>query len=150
MKAEALVARNIRRLRVARELSQEMLAVDAGIDRTYVSRLERGLVNPSVAVLEKLARARCLRISRNFSPHPAPGKAARRLVRGAKHESMRGSLPANVLTLRASRPRPPSTVAIIEGLKLMQIFLRIETGAERKRVLDLAKQLAPNDANRKT
>ena len=57
MKASALVARNIRRLRVAQALSQEMLAVDAGIDRTYVSRLERGLENPTVAVLEKLARA---------------------------------------------------------------------------------------------
>jgi transcriptional regulator with XRE-family HTH domain len=57
MKAGAAVARNIRRLRVARKLSQEKLAVDAGIDRTYVSRLERGLENPSVAVLEKLARA---------------------------------------------------------------------------------------------
>ena len=58
MKAGALVARNIRRLRVARGLSQEALAVDAEIDRTYVSRLERGLENPSVAVLERLARAR--------------------------------------------------------------------------------------------
>jgi transcriptional regulator with XRE-family HTH domain len=57
MKAKTLVARNIRRLRVVRGLSQEMLAVDAGIDRTYVSRLERGLENPTVAVLEKLARA---------------------------------------------------------------------------------------------
>jgi transcriptional regulator with XRE-family HTH domain len=57
MKARALVARNIRRLRVAQALSQEMLAVDAGIDRTYVSRLERGLENPTVTVLEKLARA---------------------------------------------------------------------------------------------
>ncbi len=42
MKAGALVARNIRRLRVARGLSQEALAVDAEIDRTYVSRLKRG------------------------------------------------------------------------------------------------------------
>ena len=57
MKASALVAQNIRRLRVAQALSQEMLAVDAGIDRTYVSRLERGLENPTVTVLEKLARA---------------------------------------------------------------------------------------------
>ena len=57
MRARALVARNIRRLRVARDLSQEALAVDAGIDRTYVSRLERGLADPGVAVLEKLARA---------------------------------------------------------------------------------------------
>jgi transcriptional regulator with XRE-family HTH domain len=57
MKAGALVARNIRRLRVARGLSQEVLAVDAQIDRTYVSRLERGLENPSVAVLDRLAKA---------------------------------------------------------------------------------------------
>jgi hypothetical protein len=34
MEARALVARNIRRLRVVREVSQEALAVDAGIDRT--------------------------------------------------------------------------------------------------------------------
>jgi transcriptional regulator with XRE-family HTH domain len=57
MKAQALVARNIRRLRVGRRLSQETLAVDAGIDRTYVSRLERGRENPTVAILEKLATA---------------------------------------------------------------------------------------------
>jgi len=33
------------------------LAVDAKIDRAYVSRLERALENPSVAVLERLADA---------------------------------------------------------------------------------------------
>jgi hypothetical protein len=56
-------------------------------------------------------------------------------------------LSPNVITLRASRPRPPGTAAIVEGLKLMQVFLRIETGRDRKRVLELAKQLAPIDAN---
>lgn len=57
MKAQIVVARNIRRLRVARELSQEALAADAEVDRTYVGRLERGLENPTVAVLERLAKA---------------------------------------------------------------------------------------------
>ena len=57
MKAQALVARNLRKLRVQKKLSQENLAVDAEIDRTYVSRLERGLENPTVAVLERLADA---------------------------------------------------------------------------------------------
>jgi transcriptional regulator with XRE-family HTH domain len=51
------VARNLRRLRVRQGLSQEALAVDAEIDRTYVSRVERGLQNPTVAVLEKLSKA---------------------------------------------------------------------------------------------
>lgn len=57
MKAQIVVARNLRRLRVARDLSQEDLAVDASVDRTYVSRLERGVENPTIAVLERLATA---------------------------------------------------------------------------------------------
>lgn len=57
MRAQLVVARNLRRLRVARSLSQEALAVDAAVDRTYVGRLERGLENPTVAVLERLAKA---------------------------------------------------------------------------------------------
>jgi hypothetical protein len=59
-------------------------------------------------------------------------------------------LPPNVLTLGAFRPRPPSTAAILEGLKLMQVFLRIEAARDRKMVVDLAKQLAPIDAKTKT
>jgi hypothetical protein len=62
----------------------------------------------------------------------------------------RGNLPPNVLTLRASRRRPPSTAVILEGLKLIQVFMRIETAQDRKTVLDLAKQLAPIDANTRT
>jgi transcriptional regulator with XRE-family HTH domain len=84
MNAQALVARNIRRLRVSCGLSQEALAVDAGIDRTYVSRLERGLENPSVAILEKLAIALKASIPELFvAPQkgeapPRPLKAGRR------------------------------------------------------------------------
>ncbi len=81
MKARALVARNLRRLRVRRDLSQEVLAVDAGIDRTYVSRLERGLENPTVNVLEQLATALDAEIVEFFVvpargeplPKPLPG-----------------------------------------------------------------------------
>lgn len=57
MKAQTVVARNLRRLRVAKGLAQEALAVDAAVDRTYVSRLERGRENPTVGVLERLAKA---------------------------------------------------------------------------------------------
>jgi len=52
-----LVARNIRRLRVERGLSQEGLALEAEVDRSYMSRLERGIENPTVAVLDKIAKA---------------------------------------------------------------------------------------------
>jgi transcriptional regulator with XRE-family HTH domain len=77
MKARTVIARNIRRLRVARALSQEMLAVDAGIDRTYLSRLERGLDNPTVTVLEKLARALSSNIEELFRV-PRAGETASR------------------------------------------------------------------------
>jgi transcriptional regulator with XRE-family HTH domain len=57
MRATALVAWNLRRLRVKRVLSQEALAVDAGIDRSYVGRIERGIENPTVETLDRLAKA---------------------------------------------------------------------------------------------
>ena len=73
MDARALVARNLRRLRVARNVSQEDLAVDADIDRTYVSRLERGRENPTVAVLERIAHALGVQIVEFFAV-PEPGQ----------------------------------------------------------------------------
>lgn len=36
------------------QLSQERLALDADVDRTYVSQIERGIGNPSLLVLCKL------------------------------------------------------------------------------------------------
>jgi transcriptional regulator with XRE-family HTH domain len=55
MRAAKLVAWNLRRLRVRNGLSQEALAADAEVDRSYVGRLERGLENPTVGVLERIA-----------------------------------------------------------------------------------------------
>jgi transcriptional regulator with XRE-family HTH domain len=83
MNARALVARNLRRLRVRRGLSQEKLAVDAEIDRTYVSRLERGLENPTVAVLERLAAAVGADITEFFLV-PRRGEPAPRPLRGGR------------------------------------------------------------------
>ncbi len=57
MEAKALVAWNLRRVRVMRAVSQEALAVDAGVDRSYVGRIERGVENPTVETLDKLAAA---------------------------------------------------------------------------------------------
>ena len=53
----ATLAANVRRLRLASGLSQEQLAFEAEIDRTYVSQVERALINPSLLVLFKLAQA---------------------------------------------------------------------------------------------
>ena len=48
--------RILRDLRTARDLTQEELAYRAGMDVTYLSDLERGRWNPSLAMLVDLAR----------------------------------------------------------------------------------------------
>jgi transcriptional regulator with XRE-family HTH domain len=51
------VGRRVRELRLAAGLSQEGLAAEAGLHRTYVGSLERGERNVSVVNLYALARA---------------------------------------------------------------------------------------------
>ena len=50
-----MFARNLRALRQAKGISQEELAHLAGIDRTYVSALERCVYNASIDVVDRLA-----------------------------------------------------------------------------------------------
>lgn len=52
-----VIADNVRNLRKAAELSQEELADEAGVDRTYISQVERGQRNITVSVLAKIASA---------------------------------------------------------------------------------------------
>ena len=50
-----VLAGNVKALRLAHGLTQEELAFRAGLDRTYISQIERGVGNPSVLVLVKLS-----------------------------------------------------------------------------------------------
>jgi transcriptional regulator with XRE-family HTH domain len=52
-----IVAANVRSMRKVANLSQEELAHEAGVDRTYVSQVERRLRNVTISVLAQLARA---------------------------------------------------------------------------------------------
>jgi transcriptional regulator with XRE-family HTH domain len=52
-----LLGRNVRTARQARGMSQEQLAFEAEMKRSYVSDLERGTRNPSVRALGRLAKA---------------------------------------------------------------------------------------------
>lgn len=51
----AVLAANLRKLRLKRGISQEGLALEAGVDRTFVSQIERGIGNPSLRILCLLA-----------------------------------------------------------------------------------------------
>ncbi|HWW79902.1 MAG TPA: helix-turn-helix transcriptional regulator [Steroidobacteraceae bacterium] len=47
----------LREQRISRELSQEELALAADVDRTFVSQMERGIRQPTITTLMKLAGA---------------------------------------------------------------------------------------------
>lgn len=47
------IGKNIKRIREKKQLKQVQVAVDAGINSSYYSKIERGEVNPS---LEKILR----------------------------------------------------------------------------------------------
>jgi transcriptional regulator with XRE-family HTH domain len=52
-----VVAEAVRRARKAADLSQEDLALEAGLDRTYISQVERGKRNVTVVILARIAKA---------------------------------------------------------------------------------------------
>ena len=47
----------LREQRISRDLSQEELALAADVDRTFVSQMERGIRQPTITTLMKLAGA---------------------------------------------------------------------------------------------
>jgi transcriptional regulator with XRE-family HTH domain len=51
------VGKNLKRLRHETGWSQEEFAFECGIHRTYISGLERGVRNPTILVLEKIAKS---------------------------------------------------------------------------------------------
>jgi len=57
------LAENMRRLRKERGWSQETLADEAGLDRTYISGIERVVRNPTITVAERVALALGCRMS---------------------------------------------------------------------------------------
>jgi len=52
-----LLGENVRRYRKLRGMTQEQLALETEMERSYVSDLERGTRNPSVKALGRLAEA---------------------------------------------------------------------------------------------
>ena len=48
---------NLKKLREEQGFSQESFADHCGLHRTYISGIERGVRNPTVVILDKIARA---------------------------------------------------------------------------------------------
>jgi len=57
MNLEEAVGAELRACRNRKQISQEQLGFDAGVHRTYVSLIERGVKSPTLGVLFRLCRA---------------------------------------------------------------------------------------------
>jgi transcriptional regulator with XRE-family HTH domain len=82
MRGRELVGLNLRRLRIERDVSQERLAFDSGVDRSYLGGMERGEENPTVDILDRVATTLAVSIDELFAP--IEGKVPKGLRRGRK------------------------------------------------------------------
>lgn len=53
----AALGQNVRKIREIKQLTQERLAEFASLDPTYISGIERGLRNPGIKNVAKIAKA---------------------------------------------------------------------------------------------
>jgi len=66
MSVQQTVSKNIQRIRREKDLSQEEVAHLADIHQTYLSGVETGKRNPSILVVERIAKALGVDISEIF------------------------------------------------------------------------------------
>lgn len=69
-----VIGERIREARKSKGLSQEKLALEADMDRSYVGQVERGEQNATVTTLAKLARATGCDIAAFCRGLPLPGE----------------------------------------------------------------------------
>lgn len=89
MDARAILGWNLRRLRVAKGLSQERLALAAGIDRAYVGRVERGEENVTINVVAAVAEALEVKVADLFGEPPAGAELPAALPPGRRPRNER-------------------------------------------------------------
>lgn len=63
----SLIAENVKNFRLNTKLSQEELAWQCEIDRTYISKIERGIANPSILILFKISNILGIELQDLFS-----------------------------------------------------------------------------------
>ncbi len=84
MRGREIIAFNIRRIRVVNDISQERLAFDAGVDRSYLGSVERGEANPTIDMLDRLAETLGVPLIQLFAEYEGGSTPKQSLKRGRK------------------------------------------------------------------
>ncbi|MFI3255654.1 MAG: helix-turn-helix transcriptional regulator [Eubacteriales bacterium] len=66
LETEYTIKRAILKARKERNMTQEQLANETGIDRADISKLERGEANPTIASLERIAEGLGMKLKLEF------------------------------------------------------------------------------------
>lgn len=84
MNGRKRISWNLRKIRTAKKLTQETLAFEAEVDRTYISGIERGTFNPTIDLLDRLADALKIDVVRLFDTPASSEKTPEPLKAGRK------------------------------------------------------------------
>lgn len=148
----------IQALRMAAGRSGGELSLSAGVSRSMLSRVENGLVSPSIDVLERLSRALGVSISRFFSDQPdrtdlcfvpaGQGIVVERLgaVSGFRYELLGHVLSGNLVVepylVQVEADAPPYASFQHPGLK----FLHMLAGRVGYRYAGMQQDIGPGDS----
>lgn len=64
---QLIVGKNIQRIRESKGISQQELAAKCNFEKSNMSRLEAGRVNPTLSTLEKVAKALDISLAELFT-----------------------------------------------------------------------------------
>ncbi|WHA41918.1 helix-turn-helix domain-containing protein [Agrobacterium larrymoorei] len=86
MDIQEIFAHNLRKIRVAKHISQDELALRSGVERAYVGHVERATKNPTIKTVEKLALALECEIGELFRAVSDHEREINTLPRGRKNK----------------------------------------------------------------
>jgi transcriptional regulator with XRE-family HTH domain len=112
MDINLLIARRVRELRNAHDLSLEALAQRSGVSRSNISLIERGESSPTAAVLDKLASALGVALASLFEDKGEAGAGPSPVARAA--EQAVWTDPGSGYKRRSLSPAAPSPLQLVD------------------------------------
>jgi two-component system response regulator len=120
----------IRARRIKLGLSQEELAFRSSLHRTYVADIERGARNPSIASVNKLAKALKLSLSDLFAPVRSPSGPPRDVRNGEAEQSWLAENLVEILLVEDNAEDAELAIRALEEYNFANHVHTVRNGAE--------------------